>query len=137
MLTDHAARVSSGSTRLRAKTRRPGGDAERQSLFFDYRLTHQIGERDLGSRDEPTAIGGMELILGEFRQLSRTEHGFVTHDQRRIDLGIAMLARMQIDHEIAERALEPGKRAFEYHETGARYLRRCLEVHEPHALADL
>src|SRR5215210_1631396 len=45
-----------------------------------------------------------ELILFEFRQLPSAEHHVVAHQQRRRHLRVAVLGRMQVEHELAERA---------------------------------
>ena len=45
-------------------------------------LAHQIGERHFGGRNQPAAVGGVELILREFRQLRGAEHGLIAHDQQ-------------------------------------------------------
>ena len=48
-----------------------------------------------------------------------------------------MLAGVQIEHELAERALEPRECRFGHDETGARHFRRGLEIHQPPGLADV
>ena len=46
--------------------------------------------------------GRKELIVDELRQLRRSEHGRVVHEQRGVHLRVSMLARMQIEHELAD-----------------------------------
>ena len=48
-----------------------------------------------------------------------------------------MLGRVQVEHELAERAFEPGKLALQHGETGARQFRGALEIHQAERLADL
>ena len=127
MLADHAARVLAGGTGFRAEARRAGGHAHGQARLIDDVVAHEIGERHFGGGDEPAPVDRplrsqlraiardsiesarssmrveardrLELILGEFRQLRRAEHGVVAHEKRRVDLGIAVLARVQVEHE--------------------------------------
>ena len=48
-----------------------------------------------------------------------------------------MLARVQVEHELLERPLEPRQRTLQHHEAGARQFCGRLEVHEAERLADL
>ena len=127
-------------------------------------LAHEIGERHLRRRNhavagvldhladgiarlafercgddllERVAGEGPELVVLEFRQLRRAEHGVVANEQRRVHFRVAVLVRVQVDHELTERALQPREAAFEHHEARARELRRRLEIHEPQSLAEL
>ena len=130
MLADHAARVAARRARLGAEARGAGGEAKRQRLLVDDALADEIGQRDFGGRDEAEprrpdlgktigerrcglagrslqklAAQRPELILLELRQLRCAEHRRVPHENRRVDLGIAMLDRMQVEHELLERSL--------------------------------
>ena len=78
-----------------------------------------------------------ELIVQELRQLRRAEHGVVAHQHRRLDLGIAVLHRVQVQHELLERARQPRERPLQHDEARARELRRRLEIHQAERLADL
>src|SRR6266566_1866009 len=78
-----------------------------------------------------------ELIITKFRQLRRTEHHFVAHQERRRDFGVAVLGRMHIEHELPERAFEPCEAALQHHEARARQLRGGLEIHLPERLAEI
>ena len=53
MLAQHAARVLAGRTRLGAEARGERGEAQRQRVFIEYLLAHQIGQRHLSGGDEP------------------------------------------------------------------------------------
>ncbi len=44
---------------------------------------------------------------------------------------------MQVEHELAKRALEPRERSFQDHESGAGEFRGGLEIHEAERLAKL
>ncbi len=76
-------------------------------------------------------------ILTKFRQLPSTKKRIVAHQKRRLDFQITVLGGVQVEHELAERALEPGKLALEHGEPRARQFRRRLEIHQAERLADL
>ena len=48
----------------------------------------------------------------KLRQLRRAKHGVVANEDRRIHFRITVLARMQVEHELCERALQPRERPF-------------------------
>ena len=50
-----------------------------------------------------------ELVVGELRQLAGAEHRLVAHEERRADLGVAVLHGLLVEHELAERPLQPGE----------------------------
>jgi hypothetical protein len=78
-----------------------------------------------------------ELVVVEFRQLRGAEHDLVAHEQRRIDLGIAMFVHMQIEHELADGALQPRNLSLEHHEARAGKPARRLEIHALKSLAEI
>ena len=49
----------------------------------------------------------------KLRQLRCADHAIAPNQKRRTDFGVTMLSRVQIDHEINQRALQPGARAGE------------------------
>ncbi len=46
-----------------------------------------------------------KLILGKFRKLSGTEQRAVVDEIRHVRLGVAVLLRMDVEHELNQRAL--------------------------------
>ena len=78
---------------------------------------------------------GLEQVLGEFRQLAGTEQRLVAHQHGRADLGIAVLAGVDVKHELAERAFEPRQRPGQDHEARARHPGGRLEIHHAQRLA--
>ena len=48
-----------------------------------------------------------------------------------------MFARVQVEHELLERALEPGQRPLQHHEAGPGHFGGGVEIHEAQPLADL
>ena len=111
--------------------------AQRQLGLVDDLLADEIGQRHLGGGNEPDDRTAPllnllclhhvclqrravpKLIISKLRQLRGAEHGVVTHEQRRIDFGVAVLARMQIEHELGERPFEPRQRPLQHDEAAA------------------
>src|SRR5215207_2784864 len=80
---------------------------------------------------------GKELIRPELGKLSSTEHRLSPNDKRGTHFRVAMLGRVQIHHELPERALESRELPLQHHEARARELRGGLEIHQAHRLAEL
>ena len=135
VLANHAARILAGRARLGAEARRERREAQRQFLLVQHHVVHQVGERDLGRRDQPEAVVGAEHVLGELRQLADAIDGRILHQQRRIDLGVATLDRVQIEHELRQRALQPREMRLQHHEPGAGDLHGSGEIHLAGGLA--
>ena len=110
--------------------KRSGSSASAQDLLAD-----DVGQADLGGRDQPAAVGGLEQVLGELGQLAGAEHRLVADQQRRHDLLVAVLARQPVEHELAERAVEPRRRAAHQREARAGERHAGLEI-EPERRAD-
>ncbi len=81
-------------------------------------------------------IAGPKLVIAKFRQLCGSEHGRVTHQKGRINLLVTMFAGMQIDHELTESTLEPGKATAQDDEARPRQLGRGIEIHQAQTLAE-
>jgi hypothetical protein len=74
-----------------------------------------------------------ELILRKFRQLRRPEHRLVAHQQRRRDLRVAVLGRVEVEHELTQRPFQPRELPPQHHEPRARQPGGCLESIRPMA----
>ena len=77
------------------------------------------------------------MVFLEFGKLRGAEHGVVAHEKRRRDLGVTVLAGVQVEHELGESALEPRESPLKHDEARARELRSRLEIHQAERLADL
>ena len=89
-----------------------------------------VRERDLGGRHHvqiPVA-GDLEEVRLELRQVAGSGQRCAVHHERRLDLGVAMVGRVQVQHEVDQRACEPRTCADQHREPGARDLRAALEV---------
>src|SRR5215213_7532440 len=69
-----------------------------------------------------------EKLCLEFWQLARRLQRFAVDEKRRDHLEVAVLACVQIEHQIDERSREPRARTEQQREPGARHLRRAFEV---------
>ena len=96
---------------------------------------HHVGQRHLGSWDQPAAVGGAKHILHKLGQLVRAVRRRVVDQQRNGGFLVAMLGHVQVDHPLAERALHPGQRAPQHREAGAGELGGGGEIHQPQRLA--
>src|SRR5439155_15605623 len=138
-LPDQAADVLAVRSRLAAKARRVRGVANRQLASIENLAAMEIRERHFGRRDEieiPVA-GNLEQIGLELRQIAGAEQRGAVDEKRRLDLLIAMLARVEIEHEIDKRVGEAGARAGEDREACAGKARPALEGDDPERGAEV
>ena len=144
VLADHAARVLAVASRLGAEARRVRGQADGQRLRGQDRVAHRVGQRDLGGRDqvEPlvafgAALDRREHLLLELRQLRGPDQRLGVHDVGRVALGVAVLARVGVEHELRQRAMQRCERAAQEREACAGELRGGREVEQAERLAEV
>src|SRR5439155_17578601 len=111
-----------------AEARRAGGEAQRQRGFVEDGFAYEVGERDLGGRDEPKPFSCAEHVFGRFWKIARPVWRVFPHEQGWTYLSISVLARMQVEHELRDRPLEPRQSIFQHNEPRAGKLRRRLEI---------
>ena len=139
MLTNHPARVLAIRPGFGTKARRMRSELERQVAHRNDLVAHLVGERDLRGGDQVELLRAMVAILGaalgdgkhvvaELRQLSGTEQRRGVDDVRRIALGVAVVARVRVEHELRERAMQPRHPRAHHGEARARKLRPGREV---------
>src|SRR5204863_6241594 len=96
-----------------------------------------------GNQVEGTAalgLDGLEELLLELRQLAGPDHRFRVDQVGDPDLLVARrlgVPRVQVEHELNERALEPGAPTPQHGEAGPGEARAPLEVEDPQDLPDL
>ena len=141
VLADHAARVLAVAAGLRAKARRVRGQLDRQRRERQDLLADRVGQRDLRRGNEVLRLAGFASLADgehvglEFRQLGRAHQRVGADDVRRVALGVAMLARLRVEHELPERAVQQRNVAAQERKARARDLRRGGEVDLPQRLA--
>ena len=111
-----------------------GGKTHRQAISRPDFIRCDIGQRHLGSRDQPFFIGTKQ-ILTEFRQLTGTCHGRGIHQKWRQHLLITEFTSVDIQHEGSKCPLQPGKFATKQDKPRARHLGGSGKVHLAQRLA--
>ena len=130
VLPYHAPRILAGRTSFSTETWRASREPHRQLCLLDDQLPYQIGQRHFGGWNEPVVVGRSKLVLRKLRQLRRSEHHFVSHQDRWVDFRVPVfLSGMQIEHELTKRALETSKTLLEDHKSRARQFGCKLEIH--------
>ena len=79
------------------------------------------GTSAVGISQRPSVV--LEQVIGEFRQVGGAIGGGVVHQRRHHGLGVAVPARVQVDHELAKRPLQPRQRAAQHGKARTRQLR--------------
>ena len=105
-----------------------GGHADRQLGLVEDLAGDEVGQRHLGGRDQPPAVGGLVAVLGELRQLAGAEHRLVADEHRGPDLGQPVPLDVGVEHELGERAVQADHRALHHHEARAGEAAGGLEV---------
>src|SRR5579862_3785369 len=133
---DDAARVLAVAAGFGTEARAVRGVAQRQVLRIDDRIPHEVRDGILRGRDEvEVAPLDLEEVVLELRE-RRDAVGAVGGDHvRDIHLGITVLLGVHREHELPERAMQPGDSALEDVEARARELRSGLEVEAAQRLA--
>ena len=120
---------------------RVGRVVPRQQPAVEDLLAVQVRERHFRRRDEveiPVARNLEEVGL-ELRQVPGAEERRRVHQERRVHLDVAVLPRVQVEHEIDERPRHARAGAEHDREPRSRHSRGPLEVHdaERHAEVDV
>jgi len=121
-----------------------GGELQRQLGLLQDLAAHDVGQRDFRGRDQVqhlafsllAALLRREQVLLELRQLAGAGQRLGVDDVRRVALGVAVPARLHIEHELGERPVQPRHRAAHQREARAGEFRRGVEV-EPERAADV
>src|SRR4029079_16714288 len=121
--------------RFPAEARRVSGVTDRQLIGAQDFLAMEVRYRHLRGRRkiQLVAFAAVKLLL-EFRQLRRPLQRLGPHEKGPRNLGVTVLARLQIEQEIDQRPLQPRPRAGETRERRARDLRRPLKIEQPELL---
>ena len=132
VLADHAARVLAVGPRLAPETRGLRGVAQRQLVGVEDLAGDHVGHRHLGGRDQVTRriVGGGEGVFAELRQLAGTGHRLRVDKVRQVELGVAVLAGVHVQHELRQRAVQARQRAAQHGEARAGQLRGGLGVEQ-------
>ena len=131
VLTDHAAGIAPGGTGLAAEARGMGDELQRQLLGVEDLPGDDVGQRNLGGRDQVevgfAVAADLEQVLLELRQLAGALQRR-SLDEIGVGLLVAMLGGMQVDHELRQGAMQAGDRAAHEGEARAGKLGGGLEI---------
>ena len=87
---------------------------------------------------EPEVVLGVVVeVIGELGQLAGADHALPLDHEGRVDLLIAVLAGVQVEHEGDEGPLQPGAQPLEDVEAGAGELDAALEIDDAQVFAQL
>jgi hypothetical protein len=89
-----------------------------------------VRERDFrrGNEIEIPVAGDFEKILLELRQIAGALQRSAVGQERRLDFAVSVLARVNVEHEVDERARQPRAGSAQHRETRTRDLGTPLEV---------
>ena len=132
VLTDEAAHVLAVGAGLGPETRRVGDVAQRQLRLVEDLVAVQVGQRHLGGGHQIVRIvaGEPEQVVAELGQLAGAGQRVGVDDERRQHLTVAVLAGVQVEHEVDQRPLEPRPEAPVDGKAGAGELGAALEVED-------
>lgn len=141
VLANHAAHVAPARTGFGTKTRRMADKLERQRFGGKNFVAHDIGHRHFGGRNQIErvliAAQHLEQVFLEFRQLAGAHQAGGIDQVRRVQLGVAVLLGMGVEHELGKRPVQAGQAAFQQREAGAGNLRSSGEIELAELLADI
>ena len=127
MHADEPARVAAGAARLLAEARRERAVLERQLAGVQHLAGVDVRQLHLGRGDEVQALGGVEQVFLELRQLAGAgERLGVGHG--RAPPFLVAARRVRVGHEVDEGALQAGAQAAQQDEAAGGQLHRALEV---------
>ena len=149
VLADHAARIAAVAAGFGAEARCVGREFDRQVGLGHHHVAHKVGQWHFAGGDEvqgrvvrhglavlAALLGGEEVTL-ELRQLARALERVGVHGVGHVALGVAMLLRLHVQHELAQCAVQAGDGARHHGEARARELdahvevqaQRCAHIH--------
>ena len=101
-------------------------------------LAMEIGDGDFGSGGEVelVAFATIELLL-ELGQLAGADEGFLANDEGGAELRVPMLASMEVEHVVDERALEAGALAGVAGKGAAAHAGGAFEIEQAEVRADI
>ena len=105
------------------------GEAQRQLLGIEDPLPCHVGHRDFRGGDH-VEVGAFdpELVVGKLRELPGPAQYLGSDEIGDVDLPVAVLAGMHVEHELDQRAVQPCEPPVQGDEPAPGELRRQLEV---------
>ena len=147
-MADHAAHVFAVGAGLGAEAGGGGGEGDAAFREVDGFVAEEVGERDFGGGDEPVVVVlelawdvgafvvGVKEVFGEFGEAAGAEEGAGVDEGGWEDLDVAVLAGVEVEHEVGKCAFEAGAGAKVDDEAGAGDFGGALEVENAEGLAE-
>src|SRR5216117_3144678 len=138
MHPQEATRVPPGGASLASETGRVRGVGQGQVRAVQDLIAMQVRDGHLGGRNEEQIVGRRPVgLLLELRDVARPLHRLALYQERWLHLDVAVLAGVQVEHEVDQGAYELRPGAHEDREPQPRDLRAAREVEQPQLFADL
>src|SRR5439155_25244325 len=129
---EHAANVFAAGPCLASKARPVGDVARRQLTAIDDLIAMKAGQRYLAGGDEiqiPVARDLEQIRLELGQMAGALQRGGVGHE-RRLDFTVRVLARVEIQHEVDQRAFQPGPGTAQDRKSRTGNSARALEIED-------
>ena len=149
VLADHAADVLAVAAGFGAEAGGVGAEAGGELGLVEGLVAEEVGDGDLGGGDEPvvgvlilagdvgTLVVAVEEVLRELGELAGAEEGLGVDHVGRQDFGVAVMAGVEVEHEVGDGAFEACSLAVVDDEARAGDFGGALEVEDAEAFADL
>ena len=116
----YAARVASCCCFLTAEARRVGDIFQRQGVGLQNLVAVHVSNRHLGGGQQPEVVLVVAVHgVGELGQVAVGGRGLGGCDVGQVELFVAVLAGVSVEHPVYESALKAGALALEHEEAGA------------------
>ena len=122
VLADHPAHIATTAAGLGAEAHRMRGHAQRQALGLDDLVADDVGQRHFtGGNQVALALAelGREQVFLELRQLPGAAHRIGIDQQRHVGFLVAVLAGVQVQHELRQRTMQPRQLSAQHGEARA------------------
>ena len=138
MKPDQPAHVLSIGSGLAAEAGGVGGETKGKLLALEDLPGAQVRQRNLGRGDQMKVVPfDVKQVVSEPGKLPGSEQSSGVDEERRDHLQVTMLARVQVEHEADQGALQQRARSAYHGEAGAADLCRSLEVEDAKLLPQL
>ena len=130
VLADESAYVRAVGAGFAAEAGGVGGVFQRQVATVENLVPVQVRQRHLAGRDEIQVplVADLEQVFLELRELPGADQRLRVGEERRLHLDVAVLAGVQLQHEVDERARQSGAGAHQDREPRTGQLGAAFEV---------
>ena len=113
-------------------------EPHRQLVGLEDPIARDVGHRDFGSRDQVEIVAfDAEQIVGELRELTGPPQRLGGDEKRDVDLPVPVLARVHVEHELDQGAVQARESSAEADESASGELRGQLEIEPAESDAEI